>query len=235
VQIRDAVRRADRTLLPEARAIHTNSRIVGQRLLHSTGLRSTPLYPPLRDPEHYRCEAYEPFVFYPSRLSGLKRQDLAIAAMAHVPAGVKLIVAGPPDAPEEEARLHEIVARRALEDRVEILAGWMPEERKRELLARACAVMYVPYDEDSYGYVTLEAFHSRKPVITCSDSGGTDELVFDGDTGWVCDPDERAVGEAIAEAAGDLAEARRRGEAAHAALGRLRIDWDHVVATLTAP
>ena len=36
----------------------------------------------------------------------------------------------------------------------------------------ALAVAYVPFDED-FGYVTLEAFLARKPVITASDSGGT--------------------------------------------------------------
>lgn len=234
-EVRDAVRRADTELLAQARAIYTNSKIVGKRLHDSTGLDSTPLYPPLRDPENYRCDGYEPFVFYPSRINSFKRQHLAIAAMSHVPPPIKLVVAGAPDSPEEEERVRSLIERRGLEDRVELLTGWMEEEHKRDLLARAAAVLYLPFDEDSYGYVTLEAFQSRKAVVTCTDSGGTDELVFDGETGWVCEPDERAVAEAIAEAAGKLPLARERGEAAFGALGRLRIDWDHVVATLTAP
>jgi glycosyltransferase involved in cell wall biosynthesis len=233
--IRDAVRTADRDQLSRVRAIYTNSKIVGRRLRDSTGLDSTPLYPPLRDPENYRCDGYEPFVFYPSRVNGFKRQYLAIEAMSHVPAPIKLIVAGPPDSAAEEARVRRLVAERELEDRVELRLGWMEEETKRDLLARAAAVLYLPFDEDSYGYVTLEAFQSRKAVITCTDSGGTDELVFDGETGWVCEPDEQAVGQAIAEAAGSASVARSRGEDAFSALGRLRIDWDHVVATLTAP
>ena len=233
--IRDAVRTADIELLSEAREIYTNSKIVGRRLMDSTGLASTPLYPPLRDPENYRCDGYEPFVFYPSRINGFKRQYLAIQAMSHVGPDVRLIVAGAPDSPEEEERVRALVAERDLGDRVELLTGWMEEEHKRDLLARAAAVLYLPFDEDSYGYVTLEAFQSRKAVITCTDSGGTDELVFDGETGWVCEPDEHAVAEAIAEAVGSPAVARSRGEAAFAALGRLRIDWDHVVETLTAP
>jgi glycosyltransferase involved in cell wall biosynthesis len=94
--------------------------------------------------------------------------------------------------------------------------------------------MYVPFDEDSYGYVTLEAFHSRKPVITCTDSGGTLEVVHDGHTGWVAEPESASLGAAIARAGGDVEEARRRGEAGLELLGHLQIDWDNVVAKLTS-
>ncbi len=233
-RVRDAVRVADSEYLAEARRIFTNSAVVGERLRRSTGLPSEVLFPPLPDPEAYRCEGYEPFVFYPSRLSAFKRQHLAVEAMAWVPPGVRLIVAGAADTPDEEARLREIIRRRYLEDRVELRVGWMDEQEKRDLMARACAVLYLPYDEDSYGYVSLEAIHSGKPVITCSDSGGTDAVVIDGETGWVPDPDPASIGAAIAEAAGDLEETRRRGEAAQAHLRTLRLDWDHVVERLTS-
>ena len=46
-------------------------------------------------------------------------------------------------------------------------------------------MVYLPFGEDSYGYVTLEAFHARKPVVTLSDSGGTLELVRDRRNGLV--------------------------------------------------
>jgi glycosyltransferase involved in cell wall biosynthesis len=232
--IRDAVRVADRTLLAETGAIYTNSRIVGDRLRDSTGLESTVLFPPLREPELYRCEGYEPFVFYPSRITSFKRQYLAVEAMAHIPSAVRLVVAGAPESLEEEARLRHVIKAQSLGGRVELLTGWLDEGVKRDLMARAAAVLYIPFDEDSYGYVTLEAFHSRKPVITCSDSGGTDEVVHDGVTGWVCEPDPESIAAAIAEAAGNPQEARRRGEAGLELIGGMGISWDHVVATLTA-
>ena len=64
------------------------------------------------------------------------------------------------------------------------------------LLARCLGVVFTPYDED-YGYVTLESFLASKPVITCTDSGGPVELVEDGVSGWVTEPDPRSVAEAI--------------------------------------
>ena len=64
-----------------------------------------------------------------------------------------------------------------------------------DLYAGALAVAYPPFDED-FGYVTLEAFLARKPVLTATDSGGPLEFVEDGVNGFVCPPDPRAFAEA---------------------------------------
>ena len=61
------------------------------------------------------------------------------------------------------------------------------------LYAGALAVVYPPFDED-FGYVTLEAFLARKPVVTCSDSGGPNEFVVDGVNGFVCAPRPEEAG-----------------------------------------
>jgi len=234
VDVRDAIRAADRNLLRESKAIYTISHVVSDRLTASTGLGSEVLYHPLRDTSGYTSAGYEPFVFYPSRLTAGKRQQLAVEAMEHVPAGMRLVIAGAPETPADLERLRGTVDRLGLADRVEILDGWLDEARKCDLLARCRAVLYCPLDEDSYGYVTLEAFHSRKPVITCTDSGGTHEVVHDGHTGWVADPDAASLGAAIVRAGEDADEARRRGEAGLELLGHLQIDWDHVVEKLTS-
>ena len=57
----------------------------------------------------------------------------------------------------------------------------------------AFASLYLPFEEDSYGYVTLEAFHSHKPVLTFTDSGGTDEIVEDGVNGMMLEPTPEAL------------------------------------------
>ena len=48
--------------------------------------------------------------------------------------------------------------------------GEIDDDTLIELYANALAVVYPPFDED-FGYVTLEAFLSKKPVITTSDAG----------------------------------------------------------------
>ena len=54
-------------------------------------------------------------------------------------------------------------------------------------------MVYPPFDED-FGYVTLEAFLARKPVVTCTDSGGPNEFVVDGVNGFVCEPTPGGAG-----------------------------------------
>ena len=54
--------------------------------------------------------------------------------------------------------------------------------------ARCRGVFFAPYMED-YGFVTMEAFRSRKPVITCMDSGGPAEIVSVGRSGYVLLPE----------------------------------------------
>ena len=69
-----------------------------------------------------------------------------------------------------------------------------------------------PYDED-YGFVTVEAFASRKPVITCTDSGGPAELVSDNVNGKVCPPRPESLAVALREVMEDPAAAERLGQA----------------------
>jgi glycosyltransferase involved in cell wall biosynthesis len=95
-----------------------------------------------------------------------------------------------------------------------------------DLYAGALAVIYPPLDED-YGYVTLEAFLARKPVITTTDAGGPLEFVVDGGNGLVAAAAPDAIAAAIARLAADRPLARRLGEAG---FERARtITWDGVV------
>jgi len=233
-RLRAAIKATDDRYLPEAKRIYTNSRVVGDRLREFSGLESEVLYPPLWKPDGYRCDGYGDFVFYPSRLTLGKRQRLLVEAMAHVRSGVRAVIAGSPDDPSELTALQALVVERGVQDRVEIVGGWMAQERKEELMATALGCVYIPFDEDSYGYVSLEAYHSRKPVVTCSDSGGTLEIVEDGVTGRVTEPTPEALAEALDDLHADRAAAARMGEAGFERMDELGISWAHVVESLTA-
>ena len=90
-----------------------------------------------------------------------------------------------------------------------------------DLYAGALAVVFPPFDED-YGYVTLEAFLARKPVITTTDAGGPLEFVDDGVTGLVVEPhSRRRSAAAIARLAGNRRLAQTLGDAGYE---RARID-----------
>ncbi len=229
---REAIIAADDLYLREAQQIFTNSQIVADRLREFNDLEGTVLYPPLGEPERFVCGPAEDYVFYPCRITGHKRQHLAVEAAAHLATDVRVVIAGAPDSPEQLGPLQEIVARRGMQDRVQLIPRWISEQEKADLIARSLGVLYIPFLEDSYGYVTLEAFHAHKPVITCTDSGGTLEIIEDGVNGLIVAPEPAALAGAIDRLRADPEAAAAMGERAHETLQLKDISWDRVVTSL---
>jgi glycosyltransferase involved in cell wall biosynthesis len=230
---REMLRGIDTRTLAEARDLFTNSLIVRDRVRQYNGLQAEPLFPPLGgDTSRFRCDGYGDFLFYPSRVTPIKRQLLAVNAMAHTTSPVRLVIAGDPVHADVAEELHRAAAASGAHDRIEFRFGWIPESEKVDLLARCLAVPYLPLDEDSYGYPSLEASHSRKAVITLTDAGGALEFVRDGVEGLVLEPDAAALGAAFDRLYEDRALAEQMGEASHARRAELKIDWDHVIRRL---
>jgi glycosyltransferase involved in cell wall biosynthesis len=163
----------------------------------------------------------------------LKRQILAIEAMKYAPPGLRLVIAGTGDNSAFEEETKRQAVKHGVADRIEF-TGWVSEERKAELMAGSLGVLYLAYDEDSYGYVTLEAFHSSKPVITLEDCGGSLEVIEDGFNGLIRAPSPESLGDAMTRLWNDRDCAVQMGTQAHATIARHRIDWDHVIRSLTA-
>jgi glycosyltransferase involved in cell wall biosynthesis len=231
---RNMMRHSDDRYLRECRKVFTNSRVVADRLKAFNNLEADGvLYPPLAGETPFRPGPLGDYFFYPSRLTPIKRQALAIEAMKYAGPGVKLLLGGAPDSPGHGDELRARVAEAGLEGRVRLL-GWLSEREKADLMAGCCGALYLAYGEDSYGYVTLEAFHSAKPVITLTDSGGSLEVIQDGVNGLVVEPEARALGEAMGRLWKDRDAAREMGKRALQTLKRHRIDWDYVVESLTS-
>jgi glycosyltransferase involved in cell wall biosynthesis len=230
--VRRAIMGADQRFLPEARRLFVTSQVNADRMRSFNGLEPEVLYPPLPKLAAYRGGEPGDYLFFPSRIAPPKRQLLAAEAMLYVRSDVRLVISGQPDGPWTLAALEEMTSDPRLRGRVEVLTGWMPEDRKLELLANSLGVIFTPRDED-FGYVTLESFLASKPVITCSDSGGPLELVQDEISGLVVDPDPRALAEAIDRLASNRRRALRMGEAGRERVRELDITWDHVVQELT--
>jgi glycosyltransferase involved in cell wall biosynthesis len=232
--VRDSVIRSDNAFLPECSARYAISPVVAARLKKFNGLDAGVLYHPLPESSHFRCEEPEDYVFCPGRITAGKRQHLLAEAMRFTRTPVRLVIAGVPETRADLDRVAAVVSAHNLQDRVCLMPGFLPEAEKANLFARALACAYTPYDEDSYGYVTLEACHSRKPVVTLTDSGGIHILVEDGVTGWVRTPDPRDIADALDRIFDDKPATRRMGQTAWERMLALRITWDHVVATLTS-
>jgi len=232
LMIRDAIRHMDRQLLPESKAIFTIARNVSNRLKNFCGIDSQPLYHPPQNAGQFYCAADEGYLFYPSRLSRLKRQALVLEALARTTRPVKVRFAGSPDTPAYADELAALARRLDVEKRVEWL-GQVTEEEKQRHYAHARGVVFPPLDED-YGYITLEAMLSSKPVITCADSGGPLEFVLNGETGGVADPTPDSLAAAMDELWVNPDRARVWGEAGRARYDALDIRWSTVVERLLA-
>lgn len=197
LRIRQGIIDADNAAFAEAKHIFTNSKVVADRLKRYNNVGAEVLYPPINNPERFFCKEYGDFIFYPSRVCNHKRQLLAVEAMKFVKSGVKLIVAGCPENDEYTQNIKKTINKYDLESRVKWIDRWISEEEKIGIFSSALCSAYLPFDEDSYGYSSLEAFHSKKPVVTCTDSGGTLELVENGVNGYICEPDPNAIAEAF--------------------------------------
>ena len=211
-RIKEGIRRSilhtvDRHLLKQhVTRVVAQSRTIQRRLDGDFGIRTEVVYPP--PPQRaYRCEEYGDFIFAISRLTPLKRIELLVRALAEPAARhVRAVIAGEGD---ERDALVALACELQVAGRVAFL-GRVDEPTLLDHLARCRAVCFTPIDED-YGFVTVEAFASGKPVVTCRDSGGPAELVVDGDTGLMCDPTAPSLAGALARLGDDRGLAERLG------------------------
>lgn len=227
VALRDSIVAFDQRYLADV-PVFANSRRVSERLRQFNGIQSRPLYHPPSDAERLHCFPAESYIFFPSRFETLKRQELLIRAIKHCHMPVTAVFSGTGG---QFDRIAALVAELDAGDRVRLL-GSVTRSELIELYANALGVFFGPLDED-YGYVTLEAMLSSKPVITCTDSGGPLEFVIDGETGFVVPPEPEAIAAAIDRLASNpkrAGELGRNGRDRYRALG---ISWPAVVEALS--
>jgi glycosyltransferase involved in cell wall biosynthesis len=181
-------------------AISANVR--GRRDYFPSGAQVSVIYPPPRL-TGYHCGS-DDYLFTASRLDGPKRIGLLIEAMRHVESDIPLLIAGTgPDEP----RLRELAG----DDHRIVFLGFVRDSQMLDYYANALAIPFVPYDED-YGLITIEAMKSGKPVLTVSDSGGPNEFVRTGTTGYSVAPEPMQLADRIDYLCNHRDEAREMGE-----------------------
>lgn len=232
--LRNSLHEADTRALAEARKVFCNSKVVAERLQKFNSTASQVLYPPVFRPERFRCSDPGEAIVMVCRVEHHKRQHLLVEALRHTKSPVRLVLLGAGSDAAYIDSLQQMIGDHDLADRVTFTNQWVSEEEKIEHLASALAAAYLPVDEDSYGYPTLEAAHSCKAVLTTSDSGGVLEFVQDGINGFVCEPTPKALAAAMDRLYRDRHLATELGRAAQARVGELRIDWDTVLHELLA-
>ena len=232
-QITAAIRAADDATFANATRIHTNAPITSRRLLHYNGVPSTVLRPPLNDADLFVGGASDGYVLATGRVNAGKRQELLIRALRHSP-GTRLVVAGPPDTAADCEAMHHLVEQEGVQDRVTLDLRFLPRGELASLVNRAQAVAYLPFDEDSFGYCTMEAFQAGKPVLTVTDAGGVLDIVRHGETGLVAAPDPAALGAALTKLIAHDTHAAALGRAGRAAMASERLNWPSTIERLLA-
>lgn len=223
------IKRWDDFFLPQSRAIYANSKTVAERLHRFNDILAEPLYHPPYQAERFASAGWDDYILYPGRFDSIKRQHLIFEALAFIPDHVQLVLCGDSDS-AYGAELLDKIRKSPSRARVKVM-GQVSEEEKVKLYANCLAVYNGVLDED-YGYVTLEAFYSGKPVITHVDSGGPLEFVVDGHNGYITEPDAAELGERLTRLAENRAQARRLGKNGRATIKTHKITWDNVIEKL---
>jgi glycosyltransferase involved in cell wall biosynthesis len=208
--------------------------VVSERLAQFNGIPSEPLFPPIMRPERFRFRSMNDEIVCICRLEHHKRQHLLVEALKHCRSDVRLRLCGTSAGSGYASDITRMARDWGVADRITVEDRWITEEEKADLLADCLAAAYLPLDEDSYGYPTLEAAHACKPVLTTKDAGGVLEFVTEGVNGLVADPDVTAVARAMDQLFEDRDATRRFGRAAKARIAELDISWSNVLERLLA-
>lgn len=225
--IKSCIKNIDNEAFRQARKVFTISNNVTDRLLKYNGIDSEVLYPPVSSDlfEEGECGDY---ILYTGRVDPIKRIEIMIEAMKNVDKNITFKITGRYDNKYGEY-LIDLVKKYELIDRVDFL-GFVDEVSLRRLYSNCFSVFYAPLDED-YGYSTIEAFMSKKPVITAEDSGGPLEFVVDGESGIIFNRKNlRSLADSINKLYLDKNKIKEMGNKGYSVVKDL--SWDNVITKL---
>ena len=225
-ELHNRIAAMDNLAFSEAKEIYAISRTVSDRLQKFNGFASTPLYHPPSLEGRYFSEEYGDYILSVGRLDKNKRVDLLIESMAHCDRKITAVICG--KGPEYDA-LQQLAHKLGVADRTKFL-GFVADEDLLGLYANALGVFFAPVDED-YGYITLEAFLSSRPILACHDSGGVLEFAENEKNAYVVSYDPEAMGEAFNKLYRNKKTAEELGRAGFDVVKD--ISWDNVIDELT--
>jgi len=112
--------------------------------------------------------------------------------------------------------------------RIEFL-GYVLDDSLKECYANSLCVLFTPIRED-YGMILHEGFKSKKPVITCTDSGEPVVFIKDGENGFVVEPEPKELAKKIDYLYKNKTKAEEMGNNGYESISH--ISWDNIVRTL---
>ncbi|GAB4207784.1 MAG: glycosyltransferase family 4 protein [Bacteroidia bacterium] len=84
-----------------------------------------------------------------------------------------------------------IIRERKLEDKIILHDYYIPDD-KVNVYFSACDAVVQPYKSATNSGVSMVSYFYDKPIIS-TNVGGLKEVVKDGQTGWLCEPDSRGI------------------------------------------
>ncbi|WP_394884858.1 glycosyltransferase family 4 protein [Clostridium butyricum] len=190
--IRNKIMEIDNKTLLESKQIFSIANNTTKRLKKYNNIDSEVLYHPPKQVGKYYCNEFDDYILSVGRLESVKRVDLLIKSLKYCDRNIKAIIAGTGPYKDE---LEKLAYSLGVNDRVEFL-GFVSDEELLKLYANAFSIFFAPFDED-YGYITLEAFLSNKPIITSKDAGGVLEFAEDNVNSFICNVSPEEMGQSI--------------------------------------
>jgi len=222
--VRQKIIELDNNVLKKVKKLYTLSKTVSQRLIKYNKIESEPLYAPVKNAKKFHNKEYGDYILFPSRISPVKRQDLLVESLKYVKQDVKCKIIG---FESHKKWLDEKIKGKKYADKIELVTN-VSDDELIDLYSKALAVVFIPREED-YGFITLEAFLSRKPVLTASDSGGPLEFVTDAKNGFIVEPNPKKIAEGLDRFYEDSEKTKQMGVNGFKTYQELNLSWDHVI------
>lgn len=143
-------------------------------------------YHPVRDRSYLEQQGIDfPYLLFVGRISRQKGIIPLLEAMARLDQVHLVLCASSPDTPELE---REVRAKVAGNPYLKWINEMVPKEQVIQLYSHAAAFI-CPSIYEPFGIINLEAMACKAPVIA-SRVGGIKEVVLDGETGFLVNPDD---------------------------------------------
>ena len=188
-RIRRLVSRNVRRILAISDVMHRSLALNGYRSIETVYNGIDPAEWPAGDTSTGRPgEPDRAVVVLPARLSAEKGTEALLEAVSLLPAPrrPRIIFAG--DNPRYQPALEAYADRLGIRDLIEI-TGWVDQGRMVEIYKSADIVVTPSTYADPFNLGNIEAMSSSRPVIASAFGGGP-EIVLDGETGYVVDPND---------------------------------------------
>lgn len=105
----------------------------------------------------------------------------------------KLLIAG--EFYEDKEKYIQKIETNGLKDKV-ILHDWFIPDEKVHLYFSACDAVIQPYKSATNSGVSMVSYFYDKPIIS-TNAGGLNEIIKDGETGWLCSPNPEDLAKSI--------------------------------------